>query len=648
MLFACPQGAAQKEKIATKWKGFVMPKSSIHIKVGNVNFVIHSTRNNFSYSVVFLDEKNEHLRTAKEALKIYREELAKRSLAYSKRTGQKLQKNVATILSAVVNLEQHHTLKDLQPILQKLEKDLDTKIISCSIHRDEGTLIEKSTGKKYFSGEDFALNRNDGKLYWIDEKKNFLKLIDLSKFEVKKNYHAHIEFMGLDSEGKAIKRNRLNRHYLSALQDFVASTLQMERGRKLSKAKHKDPHEFKKEGVIKREVQADLEKKATIKALKEINKQIRAQLQEKKAQRPHYAKWESYYKELQEYVKSEKPTMGKVMERISEFVGELLEQIQQKEQENFELLKEKWEDTRNLEEELEAKKQRVKDLEEKLDILENEQEELEQLKEQMQAKEKELLEKIQEKSEEILSVEKKKQELLEQIKEKEEEIEHKNKTIEKLNNDVEELKQQVKAKEQELLSDMTYQDGTQAPWSAVAKHYRKLYEELKPKYSNLKKQKEEERKRREKAEEKAEELKNKIYSNYVDNYAQEHITWQELAEIYKEEKERLKEENKALRERLDEDQWIGRNRNPRYVEKIEAENQILKEENGLLKKALLQIAQELSIYKPDNLFANLKEGIKKIVSRVRDIALSKYFLEEKNKQLEEEIQELKGQNSWKM
>ena len=305
-----------------------MAKSSIHIKVGNVNFIIHSTRNNFSYSVVFTDEKNEHLNDAKTALRIYREELAKRALAYTQATGQKLQKNTATILSAVVNLNKEHTLKDLEPILKKLEQDLDTKIISCSIHRDEGTLIEKSTGKKYFSGEDFALNPKDKKLYWIDEKKNFLEPINLEQFEIKKNYHCHIEMMGIDSQGKAIKRNRLNRHYLSNLQTFVANTLQMERGRKHSKDKHKDPHEFKEIGVAKRQAQEELEKKATIKALKEINKQIRAQLKEKHAQREHYAKWEAYYKELQEFVKTKKPTMGEVMERIGNFIGELLEEIE--------------------------------------------------------------------------------------------------------------------------------------------------------------------------------------------------------------------------------------------------------------------------------------------------------------------------------
>lgn len=310
-----------------------MPKSSIHIKVGNVAFVVHSTRSNFSYSVVFLDEKNEYLHDHKTALKIYREELAKRSLAYTQIKKQKLQKNTATILSAVVNLEQNHTLQDLEPIMRKLEEDLDTKIISASIHRDEGTLVHKHTGKSYYSGVDFALNRQDKKLYWIDQDtKEFLEPVNLEDYEIKKNYHAHIEFMGIDSKGRAIKRNRLNRYYLSTLQDFVANTLGMERGKRLSRAKHKDPHVFKQEGIAKREAQEELEKTVTIKALKELNKQIRAQLKEKHAQRQHYAKWESYYKELQEYVKSEKPKMGEVIEKIGNFVGELLTDIAQLQQ----------------------------------------------------------------------------------------------------------------------------------------------------------------------------------------------------------------------------------------------------------------------------------------------------------------------------
>ena len=392
-----------------------MPKASIHIKVGNVNFIIHSTRNNFSYSVVFTDEKNEHLNDAKTALRIYREELAKRALAYTQATGQKLQKNTATILSAVVNLNKEHTLKDLEPILKKLEKDLDTKIISASIHRDEGTLIEKSTGKKFFSGEDFALNRDDKKLYWIDPNtKEFLEPIDLEQFEIKKNYHAHIEFLGIDSNGKAIKRNRLNRHYLSNLQTFVANTLQMERGRKHSKDKHKDPHEFKKIGVAKRQAQEELEKKATIKALKEINKQIRAQLKEKHAQREHYAKWEAYYKELQEFVKTKKPTMGKVMERIGNFIGELLQEIEnlqaENEQSKAELAKVK--DLKELNKQLREQlkqaharrsqyaqlEQFVKELKEKV---KNKEFTIQQLQEQMQQMQSKLLAQIEQKDKKI-------------------------------------------------------------------------------------------------------------------------------------------------------------------------------------------------------------------------------------------------------
>lgn len=277
-----------------------MAKSSIHIAKGNAGFVVHSLRENFSYSVVFRDEKNEHSTDLATAMKIYRKKLAERSAAYSARTGQKLQQKAATILSAVVNLEKHHTLADLKPIIEKLENDLDTKVIATSIHRDEGKLVKKSTGEEYYSGEDFALN--DGRLYWIDSKKNFTRPIDMTQYEVRKNYHAHIEFMGIDSNGKAIKRNKLHRHYLSSLQDFVAETLQMERGKKLSKTKHKDPSQFKKEGVARRKGQS--QELARMKDLREENKRLREQLRQMGASRAQYAALEKEVRWLREQVKA--------------------------------------------------------------------------------------------------------------------------------------------------------------------------------------------------------------------------------------------------------------------------------------------------------------------------------------------------------
>ena len=109
-----------------------MAKSSIHIKKAHIGFILHSVRANKSNSVVFIDEENEYFYTKEKALKLFRDELKKREIAYTKKTGKKLPKNTATLLSAVVNLEQKHTLKDLEPIINYLEKQLDVKVVSAA------------------------------------------------------------------------------------------------------------------------------------------------------------------------------------------------------------------------------------------------------------------------------------------------------------------------------------------------------------------------------------------------------------------------------------------------------------------------------------------------------------------------------------
>ena len=203
-----------------------MAKSSIHIKAGSAGNTLHNARENFSQSVVFTDEKNELLNSSKEALEIYRKELAERAKAYTNRTKQKLQSKAITHQSAVVNLLQHHTLEDLKDIKEYIEKTFDTKVFQIAIHRDEGKLVSKD-GTELYSGEDFFRNSENNKLYY---DKDFLKEIDLSKYTIEKNYHAHIEFMGLDSTGAGIKRNYFSMRKLSELQDFVAQSLKMERG----------------------------------------------------------------------------------------------------------------------------------------------------------------------------------------------------------------------------------------------------------------------------------------------------------------------------------------------------------------------------------------------------------------------------------
>ena len=172
-----------------------MAKSSIHIAQGNLSYFLHNDRSKKTKNSIFSDEINVYSKSAKEAIQIFREEIAKRSEAYFLRTGQKIQKNVVQHLSAIINLQKHHSLYDVKKIANFLEEKLDTKVCQIAIHRDEGF--------KYENG-------------------------------VKKNYHAHLEFLGLDQQGKSIRR-KLTKNFLRELQTFTAQSLRMERGQKNSK-----------------------------------------------------------------------------------------------------------------------------------------------------------------------------------------------------------------------------------------------------------------------------------------------------------------------------------------------------------------------------------------------------------------------------
>ena len=203
-----------------------MAKSSIHLQTAKGGTILHNARENYSKSVVFTDEKNELWNDSKTAFKLFREELEFRTKAYTERTGQKLHKNTSTLISGVVNLEQHHTLEDLIPIKKYLEDKFDTKVIQMSIHRDEGKLISIADEDiKLVSGIDFFLNHTDKKLYF---EKEFINEVNMAEWKMEKNYHGHFEMLGLDIQGKTF-RHKMNIYALKNLQDFTAETLKMER-----------------------------------------------------------------------------------------------------------------------------------------------------------------------------------------------------------------------------------------------------------------------------------------------------------------------------------------------------------------------------------------------------------------------------------
>ena len=237
--------------------------SSIHIQAGHAGSVTHNSRETPTKNSIFFDEKNECSLSSKEAFQIYREELQSRTQKHIQLTGRSMQKKMITHLSAVVNLQQHHTLEDLQPLVAYLELTLKTKVFQVAIHRDEGH-------------------------------------INTAMVNVK-NYHAHIEFMGLDNDGSSV-RKKLTKKYLSDLQTKTAQILKMERGKNYAQSKEQRPkrldtYEYKNYKL--RESKAIENKLVTIEELKQTIKGLRAELQINKATRADYAALEAKNKVLQ-------------------------------------------------------------------------------------------------------------------------------------------------------------------------------------------------------------------------------------------------------------------------------------------------------------------------------------------------------------
>ncbi len=333
-----------------------MAISSIHIKKAKDGSVGHNSREHFSYSIVFPDGKNEYNATIKEAYTLYRFELQKRSEAYTKRTGQKLQKKAVTQLSAIVNLEEHHTLEDLEPIKVELEVKFGTKVYQMAIHRDEGKLISKADGTEFYSGIDFFLNHEDKQLYF---DKQFTQLVPLEEYETQKNYHAHIEMMGLDEDGNAI-RQKMNKVALKELQTFTAKALKMQRGKEnasytqeqmreiiaivgkksdyesttlyaqkfnevakdlgyfIEKRKRKDTHDFKDAGANREQAKRDtLAKQVTEKELKEEIAKLREELKAHHAERKDYAQVEQLNRDLKAQIKDKSLTIESLHQQIN-------------------------------------------------------------------------------------------------------------------------------------------------------------------------------------------------------------------------------------------------------------------------------------------------------------------------------------------
>ena len=380
-------------------------KSSIHIEAGNLGYLFHNDRSKPTANSIFSQEKNEYFNDAKTALEIYRQELQKRSGAYTKRTGKKLHKNTITHLSAIVNLEQYHTLQDVKKIAEYLEQELDTKVFQIAVHRDEGYLDEE-TGEKHI------------------------------------NYHAHLELMGLDTEGKSIRR-KLDRKFLINLQSKVAEILQMERGinytaERKKRPKRLDTYEYKEHARRKAE---------KVKLLDSILYLIEQVAKEQGIEIKTIEEAKEFLQQTQEGLKIQ----NRLLQVASKFgINDLQELTFKIEQFNSKEIKKLREKIEELENENELNEQYITELEGKL---EHKEEQNKQLKAEL-AKVKDLKElnkRLREQLKQAHAGREQYAELEQFVKQLKEQIKAKNLTIEQ-------LKEQFAQKEQELLEQIQQKD----------------------------------------------------------------------------------------------------------------------------------------------------------------------------------------------
>lgn len=205
-----------------------MSISSINIQPSSGNATIHNER---IFDVAYAlksDDVNEYHRIAsitQTRQAIYED--------YKLHHGRKLNTKATPIREAVVNLNEHHTMKDLIKLSEMLESKYKMKVLHIAIHRDEGH-IDK-----------------DGK--------------------EKINYHAHIVFSNYDFDKHiTIKRDK---QVMRELQTDVAESLQMERGKENSNKQRLDHRQYKRAMQEVEEKTKDLKSELT--KVKEENQELK-------------------------------------------------------------------------------------------------------------------------------------------------------------------------------------------------------------------------------------------------------------------------------------------------------------------------------------------------------------------------------------
>jgi len=295
-----------------------MAKASIHLAKAVKGCFKHNDRSAGEPGYLLPKEyrlQNEVDRSAAAAEQLLKNLYREAKENYANERGQKLQAK-SYVWEAVVNLNKEHTLEDVQRLTQEIEKETGFTAVQIAIHRDEGHINERGIVQYNLHAHItfFTLDRQSGKqLMRRDITPSQRKELEQ---EIKEKY-PNIGEKSLKEEVKKLKQERyklFNRARLSKLQDLTAKVLNMQRGKKGSKAirlEHKQYREAKKRELAK------------IKDINEENRRIREILKELQAKREHYAILEHKIAQLREEARAKELTIEELKKQLNEVETEL-------------------------------------------------------------------------------------------------------------------------------------------------------------------------------------------------------------------------------------------------------------------------------------------------------------------------------------
>lgn len=200
---------------------FDMAQTSINIQACKVTA---SERHNkrekaLSYTRPELSHLNEWYNTLDVHLVAYNEQMKK---LVKEKTGRKMQEKSRALYEAVVVIREDTTMDDIKKLAEAMHDRWGFHFVQLAVHKDEGSWKKDGTWKA--------------------------------------NYHAHMVFDKIDHEtGKTIKTTAKD---TAEMQDMCARILQMERGKRGSKAQHLDALEYKVKVQEKRAALAEHAQKA--------------------------------------------------------------------------------------------------------------------------------------------------------------------------------------------------------------------------------------------------------------------------------------------------------------------------------------------------------------------------------------------------